>query len=428
MSTTYEKISSNKVRLDFVVAPEDFEKGVQAAYRKLVKRINVPGFRKGKAPRKVIEMQYGAEVFYDDALEEIFPDLYRAAIEEHDLKPVDRPTLDVKKIGGSEPTEFSVEVFVRPDVTLGDYKAIRVERKQDEVTDDDVNAEVERARERVARFNDVTDRPVKMDDQIKLDYAGFCEGEQFDGGTATDQTLVIGSGSFIPGFEDQLVGAEIGKEVEVHVTFPAEYHAENLAGKDATFKVTVRGIQEKELPALDDEFAKDVSEFDTLDAYKADIRAKLEKRAADQADQQFENDVIEKVVEGMQVDIPDAMIDDMLDDLMREMESSMYYQGITMDMFLKYTNQTTDQVREQRRADAEARVKAQLALEAVRKAENIETTEEDLDKVMQEYAETRKKTLEEYKAGMSDGEKNYFSELALTRKTIDALKKFAAAE
>ena len=428
MSTTYEKISSNKVRLDFTVAPEDFEKGVQAAYRKLVKRINVPGFRKGKAPRKVIEMQYGPEVFYDDAIEEIFPDLYRAAIEEHSIQPVDRPSLDIKKIGGSEPTEFSVEVFVRPDVTLGDYKAIRVERKQDEVTDDDVNAEVERARERVARFNDVTDRPVKMDDQIKLDYAGFCDGEQFEGGTATDQTLVIGSGNFIPGFEEQLVGAEIGKEVEIKVTFPAEYHAENLAGKDATFKVTVRGIQEKELPALDDEFAKDVSEFDTLDAYKADIRAKLEKRASDQADQQFENDVIEKVVEGMEADIPQAMIDDMLDDLMREMESSMYYQGFTMEMFCKYTNQTQEQVRESRRADAEARVKAQLALEAVRKAENIETTEEDLDKVMQEYAESRKKTLEEYKAGMSEGEKNYFQELALTRKTIDALKKFAAAE
>ena len=283
--STYEKISSNKARLSFVVTPEEFEKAMQAAYRKMVGRINIPGFRKGKTPRKVIEMQYGEAVFYDEAIDAIFPDLYRAAIAEHGITPVDRPELDIQKIGNGEGCEFSVEVFVRPDVTLGDYKAIRVEKTVAEVTEDDVKAEVERARERVARYNEVTDRAVKMDDQIKLDYAGFCGDEQFEGGTAQDQTLVIGSGSFIPGFEDQLVGAEIGKEVEVKVTFPTEYHAENLAGKDATFKCTVKAIQEKELPELDDEFAKDVSEFDTLDELKADLEKQITEeleRAAQQ--------------------------------------------------------------------------------------------------------------------------------------------------
>ena len=426
--STYEKISSNKARLSFVVTPEEFEKAMQSAYRKMVGRINIPGWRKGKTPRKVIEMQYGEAIFYDEAIDAIFPDLYRAAIAEHGITPVDRPELDIQKIGNGEGCEFSVEVFVRPDVTLGDYKAIRVEKNVAEVTEDDVKAEIERARERVARYNEVTDRAVKMDDQIKLDYAGFCGDEQFEGGTAKDQTLVIGSGSFIPGFEDQLVGAEIGKEVEVKVTFPTEYHAENLAGKDATFKCTVNAIQEKELPELDDEFAKDVSEFDTFEEYKADVKAKLEKRAADNAENQFENDVVEKLVEGMEADIPEAMIEDMVEDLMREMETSMMYQGFSMEMFCKYTNQTIDQIKEQRKPEAENRVKVQLALEELRKAENVEASEEDIDAAMKDYVESRQKTIEEYKATMSEGEKNYFTELATTRKTLDLLKKYALGE
>lgn len=426
--STYEKISSNKARLSFVVTPEEFEKALQIAYRKMVGRINIPGFRKGKTPRKVIEMQYGEAVFYDEAIDAIFPDLYRAAIAEHGITPVDRPELDIQKIGNGEGCEFSVEVYVRPDVTLGDYKAIRVEKTVAEVSEDDVKAEIERARNRVARYNEVTDRAVKMDDQIKLDYAGFCGEEQFEGGTAQDQTLVIGSGSFIPGFEEQLVGAEIGKEVEVNVTFPTEYHAENLAGKEATFKCTVHSIQEKELPELDDEFAKDVSEFDTFEEYKADVKAKLEKRAADNAENQFENDVVEKLVEGMEADIPEAMIEDMVEDLMREMETQMMYQGFNMEMFCKITNQTVEQIKEQRKPEAENRVKVQLALEALRKAENIEAAEEDIDEAMKEYVESRQKTLEEYKATMSEGEKSYFTELATTRKALDLLKKYALGE
>lgn len=428
MSTTYEKISSNKVRLNFVISPEDFETAMQKAYRKTVGKINIPGFRKGKAPRKIIEMQYGPSVFYDDAIDILFPDLYRAAIAENDIHPVDRPELDIHKIGKDEGCEFSVEVFVRPDVTLGDYKAIRVKMNKNEVTDDDVKAEVERARNRMARFTEVTDRPVQMDDEVNLDYMGFCDGEQFEGGTAENQTLVIGSGTFIPGFEEQLVGAEIGKEVEVHVTFPTDYHAENLAGKDADFKCTIHSISQKELPELNDEFAKDASEFDTLDAYKADIRKKLEERAQQQADQQFENDVIEKLIECMTVDIPDAMIEDELEDLMRDMEANMRYQGITMEMFCKYTGQTVEQIREQRKKDAEERVKVQLALEALRKAENVEVSEEDVDEAMKEYVKSRQKTLEEYKQTMSEAEKNYFTDVALTRKTIDLIKNYAKAE
>ncbi|MBO4297899.1 MAG: trigger factor, partial [Clostridia bacterium] len=262
MKSTIEKLSSNKVRIDFTVEPELFEKGMQAAYRKNVGRINVQGFRRGKAPRKVIEMMYGESIFYDDAIDNIFPEIYTEAIKEHNITPVDRPSFNLKQIGSGKELQFSVEVFVKPDVELGQYKGLEVEKHTTEVTDDDVNAEIERARERVSRYIDVEDRPVKMDDQVTLNYTGFCEGEQSEGGTAEGQRLVIGSGSFIPGFEEQLVGAEIGKEVEVNVTFPEEYHAENLKGKPATFKCTVTAIQEKDVPALDDEFAKDVSEFD----------------------------------------------------------------------------------------------------------------------------------------------------------------------
>ncbi len=428
MSTTFEKIASNKVKLDFTVPAEDFDKAMTKAFLKMRGRINIPGFRKGKAPRKVVEMQYGEGIFYDEAIDSIFPELYREAINEHGFTPVDRPELNISEIGSGKDCVFSIEVFVRPDVDLGDYKSIRVEREAAEVTDDDVKAEIERVRQRNARMIDITDRPVKLDDTVKIDYQGFCEGEQFEGGTAEGQTLVIGSGSFIPGFEEQLVGAEIGKEVEVNVTFPEEYHAEKLAGKPAVFKCTIRGIQEKELPQLDDEFAKDNSEFDTLAAYTEDVKAKLVKRSEDNADAQFENDVIEKLVDGMKADIPQAMNDDMLEDLMREMEASMNYQGLTMDLFCKYTNQTIDQVRESRRADAENRVKVQLALEALSKAENIEPTEEDIDASISEYAVSRGKTLEEYEANMSDSEKNYFSDVARTRKTVNRLKEIAKGE
>lgn len=422
MNTTLEKLSSNQVKLSFVVEPETFEKGMQSAYRKMVKRINIPGFRKGKAPRKVIEMQYGESIFYEEAFDSIFPELYRQAIEEHDVNPVDRPSLDITKIGGGEPLEFTVTVYVRPDVELGKYKGVEAHKQQIDVTDDDVAAELERARERVSRFTDVTDRAAKLDDQVNIDYAGYVDGEQFEGGTAQGHNLVLGSGSFIPGFEDQLLGANAGDDVEVKVTFPEDYHAKELAGKEALFKVKVNSIQQKEMPALDDEFAKDVSECDTLEQYKAEIREKLEKQAQEKADNEFENSVIEAVVENAKVDIPEAMINDQVDNMLRDMQMRMMYQGMRLEDFLRYTGQTEEQLRDMYKDEAERRVRTQLVLEAVRKAEAIEASEEETDAEIKKFADQGKKTLDEFKATLSDADKEYFARAAAMQKTVSMLK------
>ena len=428
MKSTIEKLSSNKVRIDFTVEPELFEKGMQAAYRKNVGRINVQGFRRGKAPRKVIEMMYGESIFYDDAIDNIFPEIYAEAIKEHNITPVDRPSFELKQIGSGKELQFSIEVFVKPDVELGQYKGLEAEKHTTEVTDDDVNAEIERARERVSRYIDVEDRPVKMDDQVTLNYAGFCEGEQFEGGTAENQHLVIGSGSFIPGFEEQLVGAEIGKEVEVNVTFPEEYHAENLKGKKATFKCTVTAIQEKDVPALDDEFAKDVSEFDTLNEYKASVKADLERKAAERDENEFENAVIEAAVENAKVDIPEAMIEDRIDDRIREFSMNMRYQGIDMDTYYKITGTTEQSMREQLKEGAEHDVRVRLVLEAIRDAENVEADEESINAEIDKYASQASSDAEKFKASLTDDDRKYFESIVRMQKTVDILKNSAVAK
>ena len=420
---TFEKLSSNKVKLSFVVAPEKFDEALQTAYHKMVKKISIPGFRKGHAPMKVIENYYGTSVFYEEALDVLFPALYQEAIAEHSVQPVDRPELDVEQIGKGQELKFSVEVFVRPDVKLGEYKHLGIEKEVAEVTDDDVNAEIERARDRASRYVEITDRPAKLDDQVNIDYAGFDGDEQFDGGTAQGHDLVLGSGSFIPGFEDQLVGAEVGSEVEVHVTFPEQYHAENLAGKPVVFKVKVNSIREKEVPALDEDFVKEVSETaNTVDEYKAEIREKLEKQAEAKADVAFENAVIEKVAENAEIDIPQGMIEEQIDSMLRDMEMRMMYQGMRLDDYFKYTGQTREQVREMYKAPAEERVRTQLVIEAVMKAEGIKATDEEIDAEIQKYADQSKKSLDELKATLGDGDKNYFAEVASLQKTVDFLK------
>lgn len=423
MSTTFEKLSSNKVKLSFVVPAEKFDEGLQTAYHKMVKKISIPGFRKGKAPMKVIENYYGEGVFYEDALDAIFPEIYSEALKEHDVHAVDRPELDVEQIGKGKELKFTVEVFVRPDVTLGEYKNLGLEKEVAEVTDDDVNAEIERVRDRASRYVEVTDRPAKLDDQVNIDYSGFLGDEQFDGGTATGHDLVLGSGSFIPGFEDQLVGAEVGAELDVNVTFPTEYHAEELAGKPVVFKVKVNSISEKEVPALDDEFVQDSSETaNTVDEYKAEIRAKLEKQANDKAESAFENAVIEKVCENAEIDIPEAMITDQVESMLRDMEMRLAYQGMRIDDYFKYTGSTREQVEEMYKAPAEERVRTQLVIEAVMKAEDIKATDEEVDAQISKYAEQNKKTLEEFKEMLSDDDKTYFAEIASMQKTVDFLK------
>ena len=423
MTTTFEKLSSNKVKLGFVVEPEKFDEGLKKAYNKMKGRIQIPGFRKGKAPMKVIENYYGEGVFYDEAFDAIFPEIYQAALKEHDVEVVDRPELDVEQMGRGKELKFTVEVFVRPDVELGQYKNLGIVKTVDEVTDDDVNAEIERARERASRWVEITDRPAKLDDQVNIDYAGFDGDVQFDGGTAEGHELVLGSGSFIPGFEEQLVGKSVGDACDVNVTFPEDYHAKELAGKPVVFKVKINGIREKDMPELDDEFVKEASETaDTVDEYKAEIRADLEKKADSRGESAFENEVIEAVCENAKVDIPAAMIDDQVDSMLRDMEMRMAYQGMRMDDYFKYTGQTREQVRDMYKPQAEDRVKTQLVLEAVKKAEDIQPDEADIDAEIAKYAEQIKKSLEDAKAGLSDGDRNYFTEIAAMQKTVRFLK------
>jgi len=423
MTTTFEKLSSNKVKINFVVEPEKFEQGIKIAYSKLVKKVNIPGFRKGKAPMKVIENYYGEGVFYEDAFDAIFPELYQEAIKEHNIQVVDRPELDIEEIGRGKELKFTVEVFVRPDVELGQYKNLSLVKTVDEITEDDVNADIERARERAARWVEITDRAAKLDDQVNIDYAGFLGDEQFDGGTAQGHDLVLGSGSFIPGFEDQLVGAEVGAELDVNVTFPEQYHSEELAGKAVVFKVKVNGIREKEMPALDEDFVKEVSETaDTVEEYKAEIREKLEKQADNRAEVNFENELIEKICENAKVDIPEAMIEDQIDNMLRDMEMRMMYQGMKLDDYFKYTGQTREQVRDMYKPTATERVMNQLVIEAVMKAEEIKADDAEIDAEIAKFAEQNKKSLEEFKGMLSEGDKAYFAEIASMQKTLAFLK------
>ena len=378
---------------------------------------------------KIIENYYGPGVFYEDAFDIIFPDIYRAALEEHDVKPVDRPELEVEQIEKGKELKFTVEVFVRPDVELGEYKHLGIEKKVEEVTDDDVMADIERARDRAARYIEVTDREAKLDDQANIDYQGLLDGTPFEGGTAQGHELVLGSGAFIPGFEDQVVGMKIGEEKDINVTFPENYHAEELAGKPVVFKVKLNSLREKEMPALDDEFVKDVSETaNTVDEYKKEIREKLEKQAEERADAAFESEIIETVSDNAKIDIPKAMVEEQIDNMLRDMELRMMYQGLRMEDFLKYSGQTMEQMRETYRQQAEDRVKTQLTLEAITKAEGIEPTDEEIDKELERFAEQGKKTLEEFKKDMPEGDMEYFKEVATINKTLKFLKDNAAKE
>ena len=422
MSYTVEKIASNKVKISFVESAESFDAAVEKAYLKDRSKINVPGFRKGKAPRKLIENMYGEGVFYDDAFELVAQPAYEEAIKAENLQVVDRPQVDVQQIGAGQELKYTLEVFVKPDVTLGEYKGVAVEKNVEKVTDEAVDARIQNDVERASTTQDVTDRAVENGDIVNLDYAGSVDGVAFEGGTAQGQSLTIGSGMFIPGFEEQMVGMNIGEERDLSVKFPEQYHADNLAGKDAVFHVKVNGIQTKVRPELDDDFAADVSEFDTFEAYKANIVADLEKNAADRAEANLEDALVQKVVDAADCDIPDAMIQDEITTMLREMEMRMMYQGIRFEDYLKYTGQTLDQVRENYKPKAANRVKTQLVLEAVAKAENIVPTDEDVDEAIADQAKRVNRDVEEFKASLSEQQKEYLKETAGIKKVIDFLK------
>ena len=422
MSYTVEKISGNKVKLTFVESAEAFDAAMQKAYLKNRGKINVPGFRKGKAPRKLIENMYGESVFYDDAFEIVAQPAYDEALKADAIAAVDRPEVDIQQIGAGQELKFTIEVFVKPDITLGEYKGVAVEKNVQPVTEEAINARIDSDVERASTTQDVTDRPVQAQDTVNLDYAGSVDGVPFEGGTAQGQTLVIGSNTFIPGFEDQMIGMSIGEEKDLQVKFPEQYHAEELAGKDAVFHVKVNGIQEKIKPELDDDFAADVSEFDTFAAYRQNIVDTLEKNASELAESELEDALVQKVVDAADCDIPNAMIEDEITSMLREMEMRMAYQGLRFEDYLKYTGQTMDQLREQYKSEATNRVKTQLVLEAVAKAESIEPTEEDIEATYADQAKRMNREVEEFKASLSDGQKAYLKETAGIKKTIDFLK------
>ena len=425
MSHTYEKLSGNKAKLTFTVPAEQFDAAMQQAFLKLRKRINVPGFRKGKAPRRMIETLYGESIFYDDAFEIIFPDVYRVAVEEYELKPVDQPQIDLDEIGAGKDLKFHLEVFVRPDVTLGDYKGLEVEAELQELTDEMVDTRIEEDRKKASRTIDVDDRPVQDGDTVNLDYAGTVDGIAFAGGTAQGQTLTIGSHQFIPGFEEQMVGMQIGEEKDLNVKFPDEYHAEELKGKDAVFHVKVNGIQMTEVPELDDDFAADISEFDTFEAYKENIVRELNERIQKNNDAAAENALVEKAAENAQVDIPEAMIDDQADYMVREMAVRMSYQGLRMEDYLKYTGQTMEGLKQMYKPEAEKRVRIELVIEAIRKTEKIEPTEKDVEKAIEEQAKQMGQDAETFKKNLTDEQKDYLKDNAAIRLVLDLLKKDA---
>ncbi len=425
MSHTYEKLSGNKAKLTFTIPAEQFDEAMQQAFLKLRKRINVPGFRKGKAPRRMIETLYGESIFYDDAFEIIFPDAYRAAIDEFDLKPVDQPQIDLDEIGAGQDLKFHLEVFVRPDVTLGDYKGLTVEADLQKLTDEMVDARIEEDRKKASRTIDVDDRAVQEGDTVNLDYAGTVDGVAFAGGTAQGQTLTIGSHQFIPGFEEQMVGMQIGEGKDLNVKFPDEYHAEELKGKDAVFHVKVNGIQVTEVPELDDDFAADISEYDSFKAYKEAIVKELTDRINKNNDAAAENALVEKAAENAQMDIPDAMIEDQADYMVREMAMRMSYQGLRMEDYLKYTGQTMDDLKKMYRPEAEKRVRVELVIEAIRKAEKIEPTEADIEKAIADQAEQMGRDVEAFRKDLTEDQKNYLKDNAAIRLVLDLLKKDA---
>ena len=428
MSTTVEKISSNKVKLSFDIDAAKFDEAMGKAYIKVRGQVAIPGFRKGHAPRKMIENMYGEGVFYDEAFELIFDEAYGPAIDENKLEVVDRPQVDIQQIGAGKNLQFTCEVFVKPDVTLGEYKGVEVKREHTLVTEDEVNAEIEKERNKQAAEVAVDDRPVAEGDTVNLDYSGSVDGVKFAGGTAEAQTLKIGSHTFIPGFEEQMVGMTIGEEKDLNVTFPTEYHAKELAGKEAVFHVKVNGITETQLPALDDDFAKDISEFDTLDAYKADVRAKLEAQAAERDNNVFTNAVIGKVMENATVEIPEAMIERQIDSMIRNFEARLAQQGLKLADFMKYTGQDEKSFRGQYRDQAEKSVRANLVLEAIENVENFEVSDEEIDAEIEKFAKQIGQSVEELKKNLTEGDREYFKADVIRDKAVKFLCDNAKAE
>ncbi|MBE5795246.1 MAG: trigger factor [Clostridiales bacterium] len=421
MEYSVEKLSGNKVKITFTAPAADFEEAVQKAYLKVRGQISVPGFRKGKAPRRLIESMYGSAVFYDDALEILFPDAYTKAVTESGINPVSRPEVDVETIEKGKDVVFTAEVFVMPEVKLGDYKGLEVTKHMHPVTDEQIDARLDQERKKVARSIEVTDRALENGDNAELDYSGSVDGVKFEGGTAEHQHLVIGSGSFIPGFEEQMIGMQVGEERDLNVQFPEKYHSEDLAGKNAVFHVKLHAITKEELPELDDDFASEVSDFDTLAEYRADVAKKIEETASAHAEEAAKQQLVDKAVANAEVDIPAPMVENKLDDMMQEMGWRMQQQGFSMEQYLQMLGQTPAQMRDMYRSEAELTVKTELVLDEIVKAEGIEAGDEDVDKLLAGYAEPMGQTVEQMKKSFNEGQIEYFKHRAAVTKALDLM-------
>ena len=397
--TKSEVIEKNRYELQFSVDKATFDAAVNAVYRKQVKNIAVPGFRKGKAPRAIIEKMYGTGVFFEDAINDLIPEAYTEALKEAAIDAVGQPEFDVVSIDENG-LVLSAKVYVKPEVEIKDYLGIEVEKEVVAVSDEDVDREIETIRERNSREIDVTDRPAEMGDTTVIDFEGFCDGVAFEGGKGTDYALKLGSGSFIPGFEEQIVGKSIDEEFDVNVTFPEEYHAADLAGKPSVFKVKIHAITKVELPELDDDFAKDVSEFDTFAEYKADVKAKIEKRHEAAAENAVEDKLVEALIEKLEADIPEPMFVAETENFVRDYDTRLRSQGLDLNTYFKYTGMNLDALREQMRPQAERQVKARLALEKIAQIEKIEATEEDIETEYKNISEAYGVELEQVKASI----------------------------
>ncbi len=418
------KIENNMATIEITMPSEDLNEAIKQVYLRDRKHFNIQGFRKGKVPQKVIELNYGKEVFYDGAIDKLLPDAYKDALDELKLDPVSKPEIDVKQIEKGKELIVEATFAVKPVVEIKGYKGLEVEKPSVEVTETDIEADLKQQQNLNARLITIDDRPIQSGDTADIDYEGFVDGVAFEGGKAENYDLVIGSGSFIPGFEDQLIGKSVGDEVEVNVTFPDPYQSEELAGKDAVFKVKIHGIQVKELPELDDEFAMDTSEFDTLDELKEDIRKRLEKNAQKTAENQLRDKMIEAATELLDVEIPEPMIEMEIDGMVDEFSQQLRYQGMELEKYLEFTGKQMDELRDSLKEDALKRVKSTLTLESIVKQENITVTEEDLEEEYNRISEMYDKDVEELKKILAP-QIDYINATIETKKAVDLLIEYA---
>lgn len=425
MSVQVEKLEKNMAKLTIEVSSEEFENAIAKAYKKNKNKISMPGFRKGKAPRAMIEKMYGKGIFYEDAANSIIPDAYADAAKESELEIVAQPEIDVTQIESGKPFIFTATVALKPEVTLGEYKGIEVEKKEVEVTDEEVEAEINKVRESNARMLDIDDRATQDGDTVLIDFDGYVDGKQFEGGKADDYSLVLGSHSFIDNFEEQLVGKNIGDDVEVNVTFPENYQAEELQGKPAVFKVKIKEIKVKELPELDDDFAQDVSNFDTIAEYKEDLKKKLTENKEEALKREREEAVIGKIIENAQMDIPEQMVDAQTRQMTQEFAQRLSSQGLSIDQYMQFTGLTPQKMIEELKPQALKRIQSRLVLEAVVAAENIETTEEELDKEIENMASMYQIEVDKLKEVIGEEEKKQIGLDLAVQKAVEIVTEAA---